>query len=453
LTIGVPPCGANRPNRGTKAAGAQFPGLAAVLVRRCLCLIDFELKLQGAELRFTSLAITAAISLSLLCAGGMPLAHAYYGVKQSSASTFVGQANKGANGDQSETTPPLTAPLEISIPVEPWAFRAENKWNLVYELHVVNIGNAACSLRQVTVRSSGHGNSVLASLTGNTLDAAMAHPWVDAKAPATIEPASAAVIFMWVTLDRGEDVPAALSHTVTMMLAGYHNDLSITIPALKVIRKPVPVIGQPLKGADRGAAHGPSNDSTHRRGLLSIEGRSYIAERYAIDWLRITPTGDVHTGTGSRNEDYPGYGTDVIAVADGTVTEVTNDIPENIPGHPPAVPITLRTICGNHVIEQIGPNLFASYCHLQSGISVKLGAKVKQGQPLALVGNTGSSDAPHLHFHVCTANSTLACEGVPYALKSFMEEHRDFNSPGGQKPQLDTRHSLEIPLNETLVTF
>jgi len=419
-----------------------------------LCMITSEKITIGApQLKSTSRAIVAGILLTLLRSGGAPLSHAQRVMEQSSHFTPGNHANQIADGDQSETNPPLTAPLEISIPAEPWAFRAGDKWNLVYELHVVNIGNAACSLRQVTVRSAGHGNAVLATLKGNTLDAAMVHPWVDTKAPTTIEPASVAVIFMWVTLDRGEDVPAALSHTVTMTLAGYRNDLSITIPALHVIRKPVPVIGPPLRGADWGAAHGPANDSTHRRGLLSIEGRSYIAERYAIDWLRIAPTGDVHTGTGSRNEDYPGYGADVIAVADGTVTEVTSDIPENILGHPPVVPITLRTICGNHVIEQIGPNLFASYCHLQSGISVKLGAKLKRGQPLGLVGNTGSSDAPHLHFHVCSANSTLACEGVPYALKSFMEEHRDFNAPGGQKPQPDTRHSLEIPLNETLVTF
>jgi Peptidase family M23 len=412
-----------------------------------------EITLQGAELRFTYRAMIAAASLTLLHAGGVPLGHAYYGARQSSADTFVNQANQGANGDQGQANPPLTAPLEISVPMEPWAFRAGNKWNLVYELHIANIGNTACTLRQITVRGMGNGGKVRASLAGRNLEDAIAHPWVDEKTPANIDPAGIVVVFMWVALDESEDVPAALSHTVTMGLAGYHEDLSITIPALNVIRQPVPVIAPPLRGADWGAAHGPGNDSSHRRGLLPIGGRSYIAERYAIDWILITPSGDTHTGTGKANTDYPGYGADVLAAADGKVTEVTDNIPENDPGHSPAVPITLQTICGNHVIERMGPNLYASYCHLQPGIKVKAGSRVKRGQILGFVGNTGSSDAPHLHFQVCTANSTLACEGVPYAISSFVEERRSFNSPNGVKPQPDVVHSMEIPMDEMLVSF
>jgi len=44
---------------------------------------------------------------------------------------------------------------------------------------------------------------------------------------------------------------------------------------------------------------------------------------------------------------------------------------------------------------------FSEYGHLKhNGALVKLGQKVKTGQPIALSGNTGFSDGPHLHFQV-----------------------------------------------------
>jgi murein DD-endopeptidase MepM/ murein hydrolase activator NlpD len=44
---------------------------------------------------------------------------------------------------------------------------------------------------------------------------------------------------------------------------------------------------------------------------------------------------------------------------------------------------------------------------------------VRRGQVLGLLGNSGNSDAPHLHFHVSNENSPLASEGLPYVFESF----------------------------------
>jgi murein DD-endopeptidase MepM/ murein hydrolase activator NlpD len=55
---------------------------------------------------------------------------------------------------------------------------------------------------------------------------------------------------------------------------------------------------------------------------------------------------------------------------------------------------------------------------------VKEGDRVKRGQVLGLLGNSGNSTAPHLHFHVCDSAPVvaLASEGLPYVLTAWHKE-------------------------------
>lgn len=360
--------------------------------------------------------------------------------------------NKNAKSTAEDESKPLTAPLDVKVQTAPWAFKGNGKWHLVYELHIANIGQPKCTLTKIEVAADSPARRTLAAFAGKELNALISHPDGEDRAPATIPGAGVVIAYMWVTVDRQEDVPATFSHRITLRVDGYSQELAISTPDVTVNRSPVPVIGAPLRGGDWGAAHGPGNDNHHRRGLLTINGHSYIGERFAIDWLRITASGDIHTGDAGNNKNYPGYGAEVLAVADGSITAKLDGIAENTPGTEDAGPFTLETICGNYVTLRFG-KFYASYCHLQPGsIRVKVGDKVKRGQVLALVGNSGSSSAPHLHFQVCDADSRFTCEGVPYALRSFVQEFRSFNSPGG-KPQPDIVHTMEIPTYEMLVRF
>jgi len=58
---------------------------------------------------------------------------------------------------------------------------------------------------------------------------------------------------------------------------------------------------------------------------------------------------------------------------------------------------------GNHVIISHGYGFKTLYAHM-SKIYVKVGDDIKRGQTIGVVGNTGSSTGPHLHYEVIFDN-------------------------------------------------
>ena len=82
--------------------------------------------------------------------------------------------------------------------------------------------------------------------------------------------------------------------------------------------------------------------------------------------------------------------------------------------------ITLENVDGNHVVLDLGDGVFAFYAHLQkASVRVAPGDRVKRGQVLGKLGNTGNTSAPHLHFHLMEGPSVLGSNGIPYHVDSF----------------------------------
>ena len=46
------------------------------------------------------------------------------------------------------------------------------------------------------------------------------------------------------------------------------------------------------------------------------------------------------------------------------------------------------------------------------------------GQVIGALGNTGNTDAPHLHFHVMSTPDPLASNGLPFVFSSFKLDSR-----------------------------
>jgi hypothetical protein len=73
-----------------------------------------------------------------------------------------------------------------------------------------------------------------------------------------------------------------------------------------------------------------------------------LGERFAIDFsARLDANGRAHVGDPDRNASYFNYGRPVLAVGVGTVVEVVDDLPDQVPNH--MIPIPTAGQDGNHV--------------------------------------------------------------------------------------------------------
>jgi hypothetical protein len=345
---------------------------------------------------------------------------------------------------------PIDAPLDVVVPVPPTAFRADGKTHLVYEVHVTNFSRDECVLKRLEVAS-------MASYSGDALTSLLTRPGPPPKDKLRIEGGLRAVIFVWVTLDPGTAIPSNLGHRLAINVGDSPDEFVVECAHIPV-RKEAVAISPPLRGSEWMAANGPSNSSGHRRSLIPVGGGVHIAQRFAIDWLQLREDGTSFAGDRLDNKNYRCYGQDALAIADAAVVAVKDGIPENVPGATSrAVPITLETVGGNHVILDLGSGRYAFYAHLQPGkIQVKLGDQVKRGQVIGFVGNSGNSTEPHLHFHVCDANSPLSSEGLPYGFTSFEVQGQGGIESGhfAWKPSsAPVQHTNELPLQNQVVRF
>jgi len=316
--------------------------------------------------------------------------------------------------------------VEVLCPQPPISFTIDKHFVLAYELHVTNFEDAPLTLKRVSVYADGAGGggaSALSDLVGQ--DLYRATEWVGgAKGTQAIDPGARVIVYLWIELPAGRAVPAMLRHRITFAPAAAKAtasppDVVLENFPVSVRQETVPVFGPPFSGGVWLAGNGPGNQSSHRRSTIAIDGGVHIAQRFAIDWIKVGPNGDSHHDAAERNENWWGYGEPVLAVADGEVTEVVDGIPDNIPRELPDR-ITLDNIAGNHVIVRTD-TFFVTYAHLQpSSIAVHPHDQVHRGSVLARLGNSGQATAPHLHLQVTDRNSVLQSEGVPFSFERFV---------------------------------
>jgi Peptidase family M23 len=132
-----------------------------------------------------------------------------------------------------------------------------------------------------------------------------------------------------------------------------------------------------------------------RSALISHHYRTPIVSN-AVDFVRLDEEGRGHNGDPKMEKAWYGFGEPVLSPADGTVVSVTDIHPDEPVGNTGQNPST-----GNHILLDIGGGHYAVLAHLQQGSArVSEGERVRLGQQIAAVGDSGDSLVPHLHLQV-----------------------------------------------------
>ncbi len=358
-------------------------------------------------------------------------------------------------------------PLDVQFGSPPAPIQANDRDHLLYEMRLTNFAGRDVTIAAIEVFNADSG-APLANLTGEELEGMIATPGRNRSGTdrLTIAPGSIAVIYFDTIVTRGTATGLKLGHRVQVVPApGTPADETRTL----LETKPLPVsdagaliVDAPLRGGDWLAANALSNNADHRRTIAVIDGQARIAQRYAIDFVKLDATGRAFSGDPARNRDWAGFGEPVLAVADGVVEIVKDGLPDNQPLAPPSIRIGLDTIAGNNVTLSLPGGQRVLYGHLKAGsIVVKEGQVVRQGDVLAALGNSGQSDAPHLHIHVADGASALGADGLPFAFRrTWIVGHVPsldvLEDPDGWKhsalPDRDSRQG-ELPTDLTVVAF
>ncbi len=343
--------------------------------------------------------------------------------------------------------PSWPAQLEFHVPFEPTAFPSAGRTHLIYELHLRNFGPFPLDIRKIDViNANSSAAALVATFAAKQLDL-LSQPiggQTRGLEGADLYPLAAggsAIVNLMISLGENEPIPDSLRHRVSLA------DSTVEGAEISTHHTKLAVFGPPVQGTNWSADDGPSSDS-HHRGIAVLDGRAVISRRYAIDWIKLINNA-TFAGNNLDYRSYHAYGEPVLAVADGMVVSAIDGLPDNVPGHGesfhPAVSISMGTVAGNRITLDVGDGQFAYTMHLQPGsLSVKVGDRVRQGQLVARVGNSGDSREPHLHFEVTNSSSLLRGEGVPY----LIDEYR-VKSTGDS---WQTRRN-ELPLKDMMIDF
>ena len=137
----------------------------------------------------------------------------------------------------------------------------------------------------------------------------------------------------------------------------------------------------------------------------------------AFDFVIEDEENKTYRDSGTRLEDFYGYNRPVMAPQAGWVAEVENDVEDNNIGS-----VNLNKNWGNTVVIQHGDGMFTKLSHLKKGsVKVEVGEKVKKGQVIGSLGNSGRSPEPHIHFQM-QATPYIGSKTLKYPVTYYMEK-------------------------------
>lgn len=404
-----------------------------------------------------SFTITSGFAVLAVIAASCSTSESQPDATQSRSAT----ADSGPTDGPVAVTPVIASAVAAPVPTP----ATDGKTHLAYELQLTNVLTQDVTITSVKVLAN---DQTMLTLAGDQVG-----NWtrvIGTQTPTTkLGPGQTGVVWLDVALDNSAPVPTDLIHTVGITIPDPSPPLipgtmdEQVAPVTVQTRKPV-VIAPPLAGADWVDGDSCCALGSHRGALNALNGQLWGAERFAIDYVQLSSDGTIFTGEKSNPESYPYFGADIFAVADGPVVSVMEGLPEQVAGQSPTG-LPLEQYGGNHVVQDIGDGNYAFYAHLKTAsVKVKVGDQLTSGQVIASLGNTGNSDAPHLHFHVMSTPDPLRSDGLPFLIKSFRLDSRVDSvaaldellegKPALMQPGFTARDESEVsPLSLDVMTY
>jgi len=343
---------------------------------------------------------------------------------------------------------------------------SDGRIHLVYELEATNFTGGKTTIEKLQVLDADSRN-VVATLDAKEV-ASRLQPAGLRESVDTFAPSMTATIFLHVTFSKAEEVPDQLVHRLSLKATAAppgQQQITEEVAPTEVDHRDVAVVGPPLRGSNYVASDSCCDATRHTRATLAINGQVWLAQRYAVDYEQLNADNRLFSGNKKKLENWTIFGQEAIAVADGTVVKAVDGLPEQVPGVFPEN-ISPKDADGNSVILDLGGGNYALYAHFQPGsVRVKEGERVKRGEVLGLVGNSGNSVAPHLHFHMMGGPHSFASNGLPYEVDSFTVTGRSAGTEAfNEAEQKGTRLEVTpvdptkkvtdaMPLDQRVVSF
>lgn len=258
---------------------------------------------------------------------------------------------------------------------------------------------------------------------GARAEAVQPVPGFSSRVPAR----NAGLMYFDVTYTDPARIPRLLAHAITLATpSGGPGTPALTNP-VPVGCKALAVLRPPLVGHGWAAFNGCCTVAAyHRDAVLPVNGVPQAGEQFAIDYSQLGPDNTCCRGPPRAPSSWWGYGTPVLAAAPGVVVSVVDGMPDQQPvGTITNVPP--GHAAGNSIVQDIGGRRYVGYGHFKPGSIpawVRVGARLRPGDLIGRVGNSGNSSNPHLHFQVMDAPSSSFADatGLPFVFDTQLLE-------------------------------
>lgn len=162
-----------------------------------------------------------------------------------------------------------------------------------------------------------------------------------------------------------------------------------------------------------------------------------------------------HDGTDIRLPDLDAQrkGVEVLAAASGVVAKVRDGMEDVSVKTTGGVPVVGKE-CGNGAVVEHDNGWQTQYCHLAKGsVRLKPGDRVITGQPIGLVGLSGETEFPHLHFTVRRDRNIVDPFAYGAPLATCGSGHSIWNAPVREQTRYMAREVLNFGFADAIPTM